>query len=161
MPSLREAIAVVLEYVREWDFEDNGIESNTCWSCGWNSRKDREPYVPGKMSGGLSHKPGCKLRAAMDVVENYDEYWREKLRYMRKAWEMFATTREAYLYQASIYAREAGASDEDIRKLHQAMLSVPGTYGVAVDTEAAAKTLDEAFAMRVMDYVDKILPKDE
>ena len=64
--TINEALEEVLEHVEEWSFDDNPRERNRCLSCGWDSTKDRGPKVL-----GLSHKPGCKLRAALDVVHAF------------------------------------------------------------------------------------------
>ena len=58
------AIAVLLEHAvgTQWEYEDVGYDSNTCRSCGWESRKH------GARSASVGHLPDCKLAAAIDVL---------------------------------------------------------------------------------------------
>lgn len=63
----KEAIKIVLDYVSEWHFEDRGYDYNECPSCGWNTRKDMEP------GGGLDHHEGCKLKKAIDLLNEFAE----------------------------------------------------------------------------------------
>lgn len=63
--NLREALREVLDGVAEWHFEDRGYDYNECRSCGWNTPSDRTPEAP------LGHRPGCRLRQAMDFVEAF------------------------------------------------------------------------------------------
>jgi hypothetical protein len=66
--TLKDAVGLIVAYVAEWDFDDNPSEHNVCGSCGWDSRKGPWPRPHGQ---GLSHHPGCKLRAALDVVNAF------------------------------------------------------------------------------------------
>lgn len=65
---IRDALAVVLPLVREHDYDDNP-PSNSCPTCGWDSRKHAP--APGSK---LGHLPGCALpgalRVLLDVVDD-------------------------------------------------------------------------------------------
>lgn len=56
----RTDLDLLLDGVQEWVYDDNPPHTY-CPSCLWDSRKDRES--PG---GGLSHKEGCRWRAALE-----------------------------------------------------------------------------------------------
>lgn len=64
-----DAIAEALDHVREWHWSHDSRGSiSSCESCGWNSRSD--PEADG---GGLSHKAGCKLSAAIQRIDAWLE----------------------------------------------------------------------------------------
>lgn len=54
---------------RQWHFEDNPRECNTCLSCGasYGSSAGGDP------DGWLEHKPDCDLRKALDDAEKVTE----------------------------------------------------------------------------------------
>ncbi len=62
-PAELDAIETILESFDEWTYEDRGLDYNYCSSCGANT-KDDKPLV---------HRPGCKRRAAMDLLEKIVE----------------------------------------------------------------------------------------
>lgn len=55
----RADLELLLDNVQEWVYDDNPPHTY-CPRCLWDSRKDRES------AGGLSHKPGCEWRAALE-----------------------------------------------------------------------------------------------
>lgn len=59
-----EAAKKALVYVEQWVYEDRGCDYNECPSCGWNTKHDRTP------DGGLGHRPGCELHAALKAIED-------------------------------------------------------------------------------------------
>jgi hypothetical protein len=61
-PELKAAVEELLDHVDEWVYDDNPPHTY-CPSCLWDSRKDQKSHAD-----GLSHKPGCGLRAALDLV---------------------------------------------------------------------------------------------
>ncbi len=56
-----DAIATVLDFVVEWNYDDNPRSRNVCGSCGWDSWESTER--------GLNHLPGCRLRASLNILE--------------------------------------------------------------------------------------------
>lgn len=71
----RNAIAFLHSYAKDnqWEFIDDGRERNVCNTCGWDSKKDPSPY----RYGGLSHRPDCELRAAIEIVDAMPEFQEE------------------------------------------------------------------------------------
>jgi hypothetical protein len=63
--NLRDALSKALDHVEEWSYEDRGYDYSICHSCGWDTKEDRTAEVP------MGHRPGCELRAALDVLEAY------------------------------------------------------------------------------------------
>lgn len=63
----QEALAIVLEHAEDhqWSFEtgDGAHSYNYCESCGWNNKRTPPTEPP-----GLRHKPDCKLKAALDLL---------------------------------------------------------------------------------------------
>jgi len=57
-----KAAVEVLDHVDEWVYDDNPPHTY-CPSCLWDSRKDQKSHAD-----GLSHKPDCRLRAALGLV---------------------------------------------------------------------------------------------
>lgn len=68
--TLNEAIAVLRDHVEEHRYhEDRSPEYSECDSCGWNTDDD---VKKGEMGWGPEphHRPGCKLREALDVTRH-------------------------------------------------------------------------------------------
>jgi len=63
-PEERRAITCILDHVQEWAYEDRGYDYSECPSCRWNTKEHH-----GTVRQGFGHLPGCKLRAALDVME--------------------------------------------------------------------------------------------
>lgn len=63
--NLKDAVATLVEFVSEWNFEDRGYDYSECPSCGWNTRQHRTNEV------GLGHHAGCKLKEALGVADAF------------------------------------------------------------------------------------------
>lgn len=138
------------------DFRKESTSAHAFWTRDLDPQCHPEAGVKAVLkSGGVVEMSchECKTLIGCVQVAQGDDKWHRRLAGMKR-WEMYATTREAFISQAATCLDELGVES---RKLFMRVMSIPGTAGAGVDEESACQRLDKAFAMKVLEEAEKLL----